>query len=88
MQYTTDAFSDSGSGYIIWLISVIGIGDIVFSEPWGIDEALGVGETPGKMGWTFTTLSLDVRFGDSLAGKLRVFVHCDKLLTILIVHMH
>lgn len=72
----------------IWLISVIGIGEIVLSEPCGRDEALGVGETPGEPGVTFTMLSLEVRFGDNLAGKLRVFVHCDKLRTILTVHKH
>lgn len=72
---------------MIWLISVIGIGVIVLSELWGSDEALGVGDTPGE-DWPFPTLSLDVRFGDNLAGKLRVFVHCDKLRTILIVHKH
>ena len=71
----------------IWLISVIGIGVIVLSELWGSDEALGVGETPGEPG-PFPTLSLEVRLGDSLAGKLRVFVHCDKLRTILTVHKH
>lgn len=67
---------------------MIGIGEIVLSEPCGRDEALGVGDTPGEPGWTLTTLSFDVRFGDSLAGKLRVFVHCDKLRTILTVHKH
>lgn len=65
----------------IWLISVIGMGEIVLSEPWGRDEALGVGDTPGEAGWTLMTLSFDVRFGDNLAGKLRVFVHWDRLRT-------
>lgn len=67
---------------------MIGIGEIVLSEPCGRDEALGVGDTPGDPGWTLTTLSFEVRFGESLAGKLRVFVHCDKLRTILTVHKH
>lgn len=66
----------------IWLISVIGMGEMVFSELCGSDEALGVGDTPGDPGWTFTTLSFDVRLGDNLEGKLRVFVHWDKLRTI------
>ncbi|CAH4037101.1 unnamed protein product [Pieris brassicae] len=66
----------------------MGIGEIVFSDPCGRDEALGVGDTPGELGWTLTTLSLEVRLGDSLEGKLSVFVHCDKLRTILKVHKH
>lgn len=61
---------------------------MVLSEPCGRDEALGVGETPGEVGCTLTTLSLEVRLGDSLAGKLSVFVHCDRLRTILRVHKH
>lgn len=72
----------------IWLISVMGIGEMVLSDPCGSEEALGVGETPGEAGCTFTTLSFDVRLGDSLAGKLSVFVHCDRLRTIFIVHKH
>lgn len=66
---------------------MIGIGVIVLSELWGSEEALGVGDTPGEEG-PLPTLSLEVRLGDSLAGKLRVFVHCDKLRTILTVHKH
>ncbi|CAG5050987.1 unnamed protein product [Parnassius apollo] len=66
----------------------MGIGEIVLSEPCGRDEALGVGDTPGELGCTFTTLSLELRFGDNLEGKLSVFVHCDRLRTILSVHMH
>lgn len=61
------------------------MGVMVFSELWGSEEALGVGETPGELGW-FPTLSFEVLFGDSLDGKLNVFVHCDKLRTILTVH--
>lgn len=65
----------------------MGIGVIVLSEPWGREDALGVGDTPGEFGW-FPTLSFDVRFGESRAGKLSVFVHCDRLRTILTVHKH
>lgn len=65
----------------------MGMGVMVLSELWGSDEALGVGDTPGEEG-PLPTLSFDVLLGDNLAGKLRVFVHCDKLRTILIVHKH
>lgn len=63
------------------------MGVMVFSDPCGSEEALGVGDTPGELG-PFPTLSFDVRLGDNLEGKLRVFVHCDKLRTILTVHKH
>ncbi|CAH2073068.1 unnamed protein product, partial [Iphiclides podalirius] len=69
-------------------IGVMGIGEMVLSEPCGRDEALGVGDTPGDVGCTLTTLSFEVRLGESLAGKLSVFVHCDRLRTILRVHKH
>lgn len=48
-----------------------------------MEEALGVGEDPAIVGWTLTTLSFELLLGDNLAGKLRVFVHWDKLRTIL-----
>lgn len=61
---------------------------MVLSDPWGREDALGVGETPGDAGCTLTTLSFDVRLGDNLEGKLRVFVHWDRERTILAVHEH
>ena len=36
----------------------------------------------GVIGRTFTLQSFELRFGEILAGKLRVFVHWDKLRTI------
>lgn len=36
----------------------------------------------GDMGCTLTLHSFELRFGDIRAGKLNVFVHCDKLRTI------
>lgn len=61
----------------------MGIGEEAFwSEFWGSDDALGVGETPGEVDWPLPTLSLDILFGDNLDGKLSVFVHCDRLRTI------
>lgn len=36
----------------------------------------------GVIGWMFTEQSLELRFGEMRAGKLRVFVHWDKLRTI------
>lgn len=61
----------------IWLISVMGtfgVGDGVW--------LFFLGSAGGVMGWTFTLHSFEFRFGDILAGKLSVFVHCDKLRTI------
>lgn len=41
----------------------------------------------GVEGCKFITFSLDCLFGDILAGKLRVFVQCERLRTIL-AHRH
>lgn len=66
----------------IWLISVIG----TFGGGEGDDElplSLRGINGGGVIGWTFTLHSLELRFGEIRAGKLKVFVHCDKLRTIL-----
>lgn len=37
----------------------------------------------GVIGWIFTEQSFELRFGEMRAGKLSVFVHCDRLRTML-----
>lgn len=61
----------------IWLISVMGT--------FGVGDGVWLffrGRAGGVMGCTLTLHSFEFRFGDILAGKLNVFVHCDKLRTI------
>lgn len=70
----------------IWLISVIGTlldgGGDGDDWRWLFLRGKAGGAPGGDIGCTFTLHSLLPRFGDILAGKLSVFVHCDRLRTI------
>uniref|UniRef100_A0A182IUS3 Uncharacterized protein n=1 Tax=Anopheles atroparvus TaxID=41427 RepID=A0A182IUS3_ANOAO len=56
--------------------------DIVLDEDVEVDLLRG-GAGGGVIGSTFTLQSFEFRFGEMRAGKLSVFVHCDKLRTIM-----
>lgn len=56
--------------------------DIVLADEVEVDLLRG-GAGGGVIGSTFTLQSFEFRLGDMRAGKLNVFVHCDKLRTML-----
>lgn len=50
-----------------------------------VDLFLGGAGGGGVIGRTFTLHSLEFRFGEIRAGKLRVLVHCERLRTMMLL---